>query len=116
MTSTASKIVTLVLFGYLVSKIVISVIKLQTKEIGTIVTRRNSDVVMFPTMTFCSSQNPRKDGRLNSLSDIDQQFKEAQSDVWSMNPDGTRADSLELWREKDNFVNSVQFHLLSETS
>ena len=112
MTTTASKIVTLVLFGYLVSKIVISVIKLQTKEIGTTVTRRNSDAVMFPTMTFCSSQNEEKyNGLYNGKIPMDQQYKGPEGALKS-----TCCGSLNLMRRNENFVNSVQFYLQNETS
>ena len=111
MTSTASKIVTLVLFGYLVSKIVISVIKLQTREIGTTVTRRNSDAVMFPTMTFCSSQNKEKYHGLSKIP-MDQQYKGPEGALESTKCCG----SLKLMRRNENFVNSVQFYLQNETS
>ena len=111
MTFTASKIVTLVLFGYLVSRIVISVIKLQTKEIGTTVTRRNSDAVMFPTMTFCSLQNEEKyDGLSKINSKMDQQYKGPEGALWST------TGSLNLVRRRENFLKSVQFFLQNETS
>ena len=109
MTSSASKIVTLVLFGYLVSRIVESVIKLQTKEIGTTVTRRDSDAVMFPTMTFCSSQNKKIENGLLTIQK-DQQYKGSEGALRSS------TGSLNLMRRNKNFVNTVQFYLQNDTS
>ena len=80
MATTASKFVILALFGYLISRIVISVIKLQNREIGTKVTRRNSDAVVFPTMTFCSSKDIYE---LGFGDQGDQEFKGRQGNLWS---------------------------------
>ena len=109
MATTASKFVILALFGYLISRIVISVIKLQNREIGTKVTRRNSDPVTFPTMTFCSLRN--KEIYMFGFGDQgDQEYKGRQGDL------GSTTGSLTLMSGNENFVNFVQFHLQNETT
>ena len=109
MATTASKFVILALFGYLISRIVISVIKLQNREIGTKVTRKNSDPVMFPTMTFCSSRD-KNIYEFGFGDQGDQEFQGRQDNLWST------TGSLAIMRRNETFVNFVQFYLQNETS
>ena len=57
MSSPASKLVAFCLVSYFVSRIVASVMKLNEGKIGTTITRRNSPVIYYPTMTFCPFRN-----------------------------------------------------------
>ena len=57
MSSPASKFVAFCLVAYFVSRIVTSIIKLNEKKIGTTTTRRNSQVIYYPTITLCPFRN-----------------------------------------------------------
>ena len=53
----ATRFVALCLFVIFVSRITISLLKLQDRQIGTSTTRKNSRYVDYPAMTFCTASN-----------------------------------------------------------